>query len=376
MIGLGLSLTTRAVLGLSFNPLSLFAAGEQGILIDPSDLSTLFTDTAGTTPVTAPGQTAALALDKSGRGNQLTQSVAAARPIYGRHPARGYVNQLVNSDTVVTQNVTVAGVAMTLSFTGTGTVTLSGASTAGPLVGTGANDRVSLAFTPSAGTLTLTVSGDVRLGQLERGTLTAYQRTGAGNGLAFPRPVSYDITEAGQPSLHYLFCDGLARWMVSPTITPGTDKAQVFAGLRNLNSLVAALVEFSPSTAANNGAFIIAPRESVANYLFSSKGTISAQVRTPANYTPPISNVVTGLGDISGDTSTIRVNGAQVATSATDQGTGNYLAYPLYIGSRAGTSLFFNGLIYSIIVRFGPNLPLATIQQVERWTAQKTGVTL
>jgi hypothetical protein len=79
-------------------------------------------------------------------------------------------NLVLNSDTLSTQNVTVTAVAHTLSFYGTGTITLSGASTAGPLVGTGAfPQRVSLTFTPSAGTLTLTVTGSVRFANLEVG---------------------------------------------------------------------------------------------------------------------------------------------------------------------------------------------------------------
>jgi hypothetical protein len=80
-------------------------------------------------------------------------------------------NLLLNSDTLSTQSVTVSAVEHTLSFTGTGTVTLSGASTDGPLVGTGTGEgnRVSLSFTPSAGSLTMTVSGDVQNAQLEAG---------------------------------------------------------------------------------------------------------------------------------------------------------------------------------------------------------------
>jgi hypothetical protein len=54
-------------LGRRFNPRSLFAAGEQGVWYDPSDLSTMFQDTAGTTPVTAAGQAVGLVLDKSGQ---------------------------------------------------------------------------------------------------------------------------------------------------------------------------------------------------------------------------------------------------------------------------------------------------------------------
>ena len=87
-------------------------------------------------------------------------------------------NILLNSATGTTQSVTVSATAYTLSFYGTGTVTLSGASTAGPLVGTGANNRVSLTFTPTAGTLTLTVSGTVTKWQLEAGSFaTSYIQT-------------------------------------------------------------------------------------------------------------------------------------------------------------------------------------------------------
>jgi hypothetical protein len=65
-----------------FDPLSLFANGEQGAWYDPSDLSTLFQDAAGTTPVTADGDPVGLMLDKSGNGNHASQSVAASRPVY------------------------------------------------------------------------------------------------------------------------------------------------------------------------------------------------------------------------------------------------------------------------------------------------------
>lgn len=49
---------------------------------DPSDLSTMFQDTAGTTPVTADGQPVARINDKSGNGRHFTQSGSAERPTY------------------------------------------------------------------------------------------------------------------------------------------------------------------------------------------------------------------------------------------------------------------------------------------------------
>ena len=60
----------------------LFASSEQGAWYDPSDLSTLFQDSAGTTPVTASGQPVGKMLDKSGRANHAVQATAARRPIY------------------------------------------------------------------------------------------------------------------------------------------------------------------------------------------------------------------------------------------------------------------------------------------------------
>jgi hypothetical protein len=66
----------------SFTPADLFASGEQGAWYDPSDLTTMFQDRAGTTPVTADGQTVGKILDKSGRGNHAIAPSDAARPLY------------------------------------------------------------------------------------------------------------------------------------------------------------------------------------------------------------------------------------------------------------------------------------------------------
>ena len=49
---------------------------------DPSDLTTLFQDSAGTTPVTAAGQPVGLILDKSGNGHHASQSTSTARPLF------------------------------------------------------------------------------------------------------------------------------------------------------------------------------------------------------------------------------------------------------------------------------------------------------
>lgn len=66
----------------SWSPLNLFYGGKQGAWYDPSDLSTLFQDSAGTIPVAADGDPVGLMLDKSGNDNHATQSTTASKPIY------------------------------------------------------------------------------------------------------------------------------------------------------------------------------------------------------------------------------------------------------------------------------------------------------
>ena len=96
--------------------LSLFAAGEKGVWYDPSDITTLFQDVAGTIPVTATGQSVALMRDKSGNNAHATQSDAAKRPTYYNYPGTAY--SALNFDG--TNDFMVTG---SLNFTGTNKVT-------------------------------------------------------------------------------------------------------------------------------------------------------------------------------------------------------------------------------------------------------------
>jgi hypothetical protein len=203
--------------------------------------------------------------------------------------------------------------------------------------------------------------------QLELGsTATAYQRV----------TTQFDVTEAGVASDHYLFFGGSTdpRWMVTPTITPGTDKVQVFAGVRKLSDAAAGVIlETSTNYGANDGSLLmLAPDTALSGYRFGSSGSIRLSNAIVSGFAAPHSAVLTGLGDISGDRTTLRVIGIQVGQNTADQGTGNYLAYLAYIGARAGSSLYLNGQIFQLITRFGPNLPTPTIQQTERFVAEKT----
>jgi hypothetical protein len=79
------------------------------------------------------------------------------------------VNSLINGTNLATQSFTVTAQSYTLSFYGTGQIVLSGAYSA-TVTGTGAYPtRTTLTFTPSAGSLTFTVSGTVQYAQFETG---------------------------------------------------------------------------------------------------------------------------------------------------------------------------------------------------------------
>jgi len=84
-------------------------------------------------------------------------------------------NLVFPSATLTTQTRTVTAVAHTLSFYGTGTVVLSGTHVA-TVTGTGAYPtRTTLTFTPTAGSLIMTVTGSVTEAQLEAGAFaTSY----------------------------------------------------------------------------------------------------------------------------------------------------------------------------------------------------------
>ncbi len=189
---------------LMFNPLANIVrsiiADANGAMFDPSDMTTLYQDAAGTTPVTAVEQPVGKILDKSGKGNHATQSVTAYRPTLSARK-----NLLLATEALATQSVTSIAAQYTLSFSGTGSVTLSGTAT-GTLTGTGA-DRVSLTFTPTAGTLTLTVSGSVTKAQVELGAVAGpYQRVNTST--------DYDTDERYFPK--YLRFDGVDDYLNLP----------------------------------------------------------------------------------------------------------------------------------------------------------------
>lgn len=113
--------------------------------------------------------------------------------------SRAATQLLHGTDSFATQTETVTAQAYTLQFRGTGSIALTGAHTA-TLNGTGADALVSLTFTPSAGTLTLTPSGTVDYPQLETGSApTSYIPNTAGSGTVTRAAETLSIAGVNSP---------------------------------------------------------------------------------------------------------------------------------------------------------------------------------
>jgi hypothetical protein len=116
------------------------------------------------------------------------------------------------------QAVTVTAAQHTISFYGTGSVVLSGAHSA-TLVGTGSG-RVTLTFTPTAGTLTLTPSGSVNDLQLEVGANASSVIRGEGSAQTrLADNVSRTLGVEWNPNEGTLYLEFEARFISTTTRT-------------------------------------------------------------------------------------------------------------------------------------------------------------
>ena len=165
----------------------LLSSNDQLALDLPLAETKSITARVGPTPVFTRSSTATFI-----GSNGLIQSAAINEPRFEHDPLTGVcygllleqsrTNLVFPSDTLTTQTRTVTAAVHTLSFYGTGTVVLSGAHVA-TVTGTGAfPTRTTLTFTPTAGSLILTVTGTVTEAQLEAGaTATSYIPTTTGS---------------------------------------------------------------------------------------------------------------------------------------------------------------------------------------------------
>jgi hypothetical protein len=223
---------------------------------------------------------------------------------------------------------------------------------------------LSTMFQNSDGTVAVTTDGDP----------VGYIADKSGNGFhATQSSSAARPTYKTSGGLHWLDFDGTDDSLSTGTITPGTNKLQAFIGMRKERSATEVIIETSDNAGSSSGTYLVYNNGNPLRGF--SKGTAADEIES-TTISFPSSLVVTGIADISAPNNQLRIDGVVSATSAGSQGTGDYLAHPLYIGRRGGSSFSFDGRIFGLVLRFGANLASDVIDSAEAYMAAKSGVTL
>ncbi len=401
------NLSTSSPRGTVFDPYTspdaLFINNEQGVWYDPSDFSTLFQDSAGTTPVTAVEQPVGLMLDKSkglvlgpelvtngdfsnGTTGWITWSVATLSAVSRELQVVSGDPTAVGAYQVVT---TVVGKWYTVTSSirrGTAVDVRMRAVTSTPAGTLLAESAAITSTTASPAVLTFQATS-TSTAIYARVNSSAIGQTGffdnisvreiAGNHATQATSASRPILKQDANGCYYLLFDGVDDGLATAAIDfTATDKMTVFAGVRKLSDAASQLTVELGNTLPIGGFNLHTPEipgsPSYASYV--NMGT-PVNITSSASYAAPISNVVSVLFDTSvalPNELKLRVNGSQTGSQQVDAGTGNFANSPLYIGARAGTSLFFNGHLYSLIIR-GAQSTDSQIAAAESYVNSKTG---
>jgi hypothetical protein len=394
----------------SFLPSDLFAAGEKGVWYDPGDITTLFQDTAGNTPVTTAGQTVALMKDKSGNGVDAVQSTAGSRPTWLIDPyGYGYLSFNGANSSMSTSSIDLTGTAQVTATVGllvdttnrtagiqrtrytsdwNGNVSFFNTASS---TGTSVVTNFTIASEPTntseqyfgvfladyTGTWTFSMSSDDKA-MLWIGDVAGFGYT-SGNALVSTN----NNTNSGTISLvsgQYYFI----RVMYGNGGGPGTlDLTYAHTGQTATNNFTGKLF-YDPAGAAIgtggdpntvNGTFLIGAPSSAADHSFYLRGnsTIQARVQNVVSG----DDILTGVFDISQATKELelvpRLSGTvetNINWGGTSAGTGNFGNQPLYIGSLGGTGVYFKGHIYGVVVR-GAKSTNTQILNTEAWVNRK-----
>lgn len=188
-----------------------------------------------------------------------------------------------------------------------------------------------------------------------------------------------DYDTDGYP--HYLKFDGSDDGLATGSIDfSAFDKVTTWAAITKLSdATVGVVVESSSTSSATAGTFAVFAPDTAAAATFTarSRGTSISSAVSPAAYAAQITAILTALGDIAGDSSSLRVNGVTVRTDNTDEGTGSYTAQPLNIGKRGNNTLPFNGRLQALTVR-AASTPASEslITKMNRYDANLMAVTI
>jgi hypothetical protein len=179
----------------------------------------------------------------------------------------------------------------------------------------------------------------------------------------------------------YLNFDGTNDFMVTSAINfTGTATMTATTGVQVDTGATGSRIvfELGTDTSVNNGAFYITAPSVSSDHSFGLRGT-SAITGYVANVDPS-DDILTAQLNIGAATKELELiprlngvtkSGASITWSgAANAGTGNFGNYALYIGARGGTSLFFKGKFYGIVVR-GATSTVSQVTDTETWVSSK-----
>lgn len=166
-----------------------------------------------------------------------------------------------------------------------------------------------------------------------------------------PTSAARPVVATGGTGLEF---NGTNQCMSTPEIDfTGTDEITIIAAIRrDLSGTDRLLIELGTSN-SQTGKFYLAAPEGAIEYASLSVGTatVSANQRAEAHVSgTPSTNIITATHQISSDLSKIWVDGVPGTNAVGDKGVGNFRSDRLYIGSRATTSLFFDGRLGGLLI--------------------------
>lgn len=389
---------SRAITGIAssaYNPLDLFANGEQGAWFDPSDISTMFQDHEGRTPVTASGQPVGLIFDKSRGLKQSAELFPDSDFNSGSTSGWSVAND--GSITVADGQAVVTNATATGAFAYRGFPTVIGKTykVRIEVVSATTNWHVRLGDNTSATTNAKLITTGTTAGRIITGVFVAtstqtFVRMGndtnvlgetstyesisikellgnhASQSVAANRPLYH--VENGLSSLLF---DGIDDFLKAPIMDLSASSAStVCTGLHKIVAGAGGSMIYELGTGA--APILAGFLQSSEKYQFASGAGPAAFAVSPSAYLSPHTAVHTGMADINVPIALLRINGVQVISLANGQGTGVYGNQAMYIGTRAGTALPMKANIYGIIIR-GVWSDDATVAQIETWMNSKTG---
>ena len=371
-LGIGLGITRLSgVLG--FNPASPFANGEEGAWYDPSDLTTLYQDAAGTTPVTAAGQPVGLMLDKS-KGLTLESELVTG-------DSSDFTSSLGSWTYYTGATATASGGAFTISAQGTYVIN--------SLLTIGKTYRVSFDWTRTADTIGLFVGDRAQASQIRiptgngllSGTYAGYIQCSiaaaaigmySGGGLAtidnisileLPGNHATQSTSTARPTLqtsgglYYLDFDGVDDYMSLPSITT-SQPFGLFVAAENQTSAIVGVIS------GGVGGYLGVRYTTNAYW-----GTFDGSNRLFA-LTSVGSPDIVALTQDSG-ISYPRINGVDSSSYAAGLTSQTWVTF----GAFTSGSSRFDGRVYGSVI-IEKSLSPAEVQSTESYLATKSGVTL